>query len=449
MDYKNFRAVCIVRVVLLCATIFLASYLVIRTSYYATITILAGLVVFQAIALINYIEKTNQYLTRFLQAIRHEDFSQSFTGKGLGASFDQLRSAYNEVLDAFRRTRAEKEEHFRYLQTVVQHVGVGLICYGPNGEVELINTAAQRILKTGQLRNIESLAAFSKELADTLQNIAPGGKSLVRVAVEGEILYLAIHATELRLRSQPFTLVSIQNIQSELDDKEMEAWQNLARVLSHEIMNSITPISSLAATANNILQAADSTAEETIKPETLRDIRDAVQTIHKRSEGLLNFVENYRKITRLPKPEFQTFPVVELFERIRKLMQSEIEKKDIAFQVKAEIEGLKLTADPDLIEQVIINLLRNSVDAVKDRPDARIDLTARADSSGRPLIQVTDNGPGIEEDIQEKIFIPFFTTKKEGSGIGLSLSQQIMRLHRGNISVQLKQKEHTSFVLRF
>ena len=338
MAYRNFRIICILRVLFLCATVCLLFYLIMQTGYYATISIVCILALYQIYAMIQHVERTNRELARFLEAIRYADFSQSFTGAGLGKSFDQLRLNFNEVFDAFRQARAEKEEQYRYLQTVVQHVGIGLVCYQPDGAVELVNNAAQKLLKTTDLRNINVLQTFSKELVDTLFRLKAGEKALVRVEDNGERLQLAISATELRMRGQVFILASIHNIQSELEEKEMDAWQNLVRVLTHEIMNSITPISSLASTAHGLLNSAGGSGEQKIEPEDIRDIREAVQTIQKRSQGLLHFVETYRKISRIPKPKFQIFPVAELFSRVQQFMRADLEKKSIDLHVSVEPE---------------------------------------------------------------------------------------------------------------
>ncbi len=447
MVYERFRAQCLGRILLLSATIALWVYLFFQTTYYATLLIVAGVVAYQVYALVHDVEKANRDLTRFLQAVQSSDFSQTFTGKGLGASFDALKTAFNEVLNEFRRARAEKEEHSRYLQTVVQHVGIGLIAFQPDGAVELMNNAARRLLRVGSpLRNIQSLEPFSKPLIDALLRLKPGEKALVRVEDHGELLHLAIYATEFRLRERNFILVSIQNIQSELEEKEMEAWQNLIRVLTHEIMNSVTPIASLASTANGLLSAQK---EDHPQEETLNDVRDAVRTIQRRSQGLLHFVDAYRRLTRIPKPDFQIFPVAELFGRVQNLLRAEMESRGIHLLSQVEPKTLELTADPELIEQVLINLLLNAAQALEGRPDATVGLMARMDERGRVLVHVTDNGPGILDEVQEKIFIPFFTTRRDGSGIGLSLSRQIMRLHRGTIGVQSTPNVETIFTLRF
>ena len=447
MAYRHFRLVCILRVALLCATAYLFFYLIFQTTYYATLVIVGAWALYQVGALIHYVERTNRDLTRFLQAIRYEDFSQSFTlGTGLGSAYTDLKEAFNEVLDAFRKTRADKEEHFQYLHTVVQHIGIGLVCFAHDGRVELINTAALRLLRKPHVRDVRELETFSKPLVDTLLKLRSGEKTLVKVDDDDELLQLVVYATELRMRGETFTLASVQNIQSELEEQEMEAWQKLIRVLTHEIMNSITPISSLASTVRGLVPE---TGKSEFDPEVLSDVHMALETIQSRSQGLLHFVETYRELTRIPKPDFKIFQVSELFGHVSQLMKADLDEKNIVLHVTIDPETLELTADPDLVEQVLINLLRNASQALRGRDDAKIDLTAHMDRRGRVVIRVRDNGPGILEDVQERIFIPFFTTKRDGSGIGLSLSRQIMRVHRGTISVQSKLNEETIFTLRF
>ncbi|HEX9973501.1 MAG TPA: ATP-binding protein, partial [bacterium] len=444
MVYKNFRLICIFRVLFLGATFFLFFYLITRTTLYAMSFIAGVIIIYEIYSLIHYVERTNRDLTRFLDAIKYEDFSQTFIGAGFGSSFNDLKTAFNAVLTKFQQTRAEKEEHFRYLQTVVQHIGIGLISFQSDGEVGLINNAARRLLKVVRLKNINELRKFNKTLVDTLLNMKSGEKALVKIRDSNEYLQLAIYATEFILRENKYTLVSLQNIQSELEEKEMEAWQNLIRVLTHEIMNSVTPISSLASTVNEML-TKNLDRKGKFCEELIDDVRGAVQTIEKRSKGLLHFVESYRKLTRIPRPNFEIFPVTSLFERVEQLMKTQIGENGIHFETNVDPESLELTADVELVEQVLINLVLNSIDAVKNRQDGKIQLTSKMDERGRVIIQVIDNGIGIEEDVLEKIFIPFFTTKEHGSGIGLSLSKQIMRLHRGTIAVQSKRGEETVF----
>ena len=451
MVYKAFRVNCIIRILFMASTFLLFFYLIFQTKLYATLFIIGAFIFYQIYALIHYVDKTNRYLTRFFQSIKNEDFSQSYKDIGLGPSFASLQASLTDVSNAFRKTRAEKEEHYRYLHTIVQHVGIGLIAFQPDGEVELINNAAKRLLKVPRLKNINSLEFLSRPLVDTLFHLKPREKALVKVENNNELLCLFLYATGFKLRGQKYSLVSIQNIHSELEEKEIEAWQKLIHVLTHEIVNSITPIASLASTINELIKESYKIepSGEKINTEALTDIHHAAETIQKRSRGLLNFIDAYRNLTFIKKPNFQIVTVKELFDRAEKLMQTNIKNKDICFKVSIEPQNLELTADPELIEQVLINLLLNALQAVEEQKKAMIDLDAHLDVRGRIIIQVRDNGPGISEEYMEKIFIPFFSTKKGGSGIGLSLSRQIMRLHHGSIGVHSEPNVQTVFTLRF
>jgi nitrogen fixation/metabolism regulation signal transduction histidine kinase len=445
---KNFRLKLITRLLILSATIFLFFYLYYNTRLYATLAIVALVIAYEVYSIIKFIDVTNKELSRFLQSIRYSDFSQSFANNAPGSTFRELNQAFNEVILQFQKTRTEKEENFRYLQTVMQHVGVGLISFDNTGKVEFINNAAKKLLSIPFLNNISGLERVSPGLSEKIKSIKSGEKVTIKIVDKNELIQLIVYATEFRLRNQNYTLVAMQNIQSELEENEMEAWQKLIRVLTHEIMNSITPISSLAGTVNTMIAK---TTENTnaFDEETSDDIKNALSTIQKRSQGLINFVENYRSLTKIPKPNFQIFPVKTLFERIDSLMGREFKQEGIAFTGKIEPLTLELTADPELIEQVLINLLLNAKHAAKQVEKPGINLIARLDRWSKIEIAVTDNGPGIKEDIQEKIFIPFFTTKKEGSGIGLSLSRQIMRSHGGTIRVTSTPNIETAFILKF
>lgn len=451
--FKNFRFQIIFRVLLFCASIYIFFLLLLNTKLYATILIVGVISLFQIYALIRYIEKTNHDINRFFLAIKYDDFSQSFTNRGLGSSFKEITRVFNEVMKKFQKTRSESEEQYHYLQTVVQHVGIGLIAFKSNGDVNLINTAAKKLFKVAQLKNIKSLKNFDHNLVNILFQLKAGEKKLVKVGNRNELQQLVIYATEFRLKEQKYTLVSMQNIHGELEEKEIEAWQNLIRVLTHEIMNSITPISSLTATVIDLLgPIEEKKGKETEKPintEKLMDINNALKTVHKRSQGLMHFVSSYRNLTLIPKPDFKVFTLEELFMRVEDLMMNKFKEKGIHFVWIVEPKTLELTADPGLVEQVLINLLLNSSDAVMDQENKRITLSVKLDERSRVMIKVIDNGSGIVEEALEKIFIPFFTTKKMGTGIGLSLSRQIMKLHHGTINVESTPNIKTVFTLSF
>jgi nitrogen fixation/metabolism regulation signal transduction histidine kinase len=449
MVFKNFRLQIAARVLILGLSMYALFYVITQTHLYVTSVILATITVLEIVALIRYVEKTNRDLTRFLESVRHADFSQSFSPQGLGSSFDELKKVFREIIDKFHQIRFEKEEHYNYFQTVVQHIGTGLVVFRADGNVDLINTSAKRLLRIGlqsihDLKNIQQLETLYPELYQKLTQAKPGQTSLIKIQQDNELLQLAVNVMDFRMRDQKYTLASIQNIQNELEEKEMEAWQKLIRVLTHEIMNSMTPVTSLASTANSLLDQL-----KVEKSETVHDIRSALQTIQSRSQGLMHFVEAYRNLTRIPTPHFKILPIKGLFTRIEKLMRQQTLSKGIHFSVSVEPESLEVTADPELIEQVLINLLLNAIQALENKTVARIELTAGLDENGHIVMKVRDNGPGISDEAIDKIFIPFFTTKPEGTGIGLSLSRQIMRLHRGTLSVTSKPKAETVFTLRF
>jgi len=261
-------------------------------------------------------------------------------------------------------------------------------------------------------------------------------------------MQLSVYVIELVLRDTKFKLVSLQNIQSELEEKEMEAWQNLVRVLTHEIMNSIAPISSLASTVKGDIESKID-INEPIAPSDLEDYLMAISTIEKRSEGMINFVSDFRSLAHIPTPKFQSIRLKGLFDQLETLMQHQFDTNQIQFKKQIEPENLILFGDQTLIEQVLINLIQNAIHAVEDTVTRVVSLDAFIDESGKIILEVTDSGRGIEEDALPKIFIPFFTTKKKGSGIGLSLSKQIMRRHKGNIQVRSKLGKGTTFKLIF
>jgi len=448
--HRRFRIQVALRVGLLAALAGAAVYLVVALGLYLPAALVGGAAVWGAVSLVRYTEKITRDLTRFLESVRYADFTRRFTSDDRGPVFDDLRDAFEEVTSKFRRLRAEKERQVRYLEQVVQHLGVALITYRDDGTVELMNTAARRLLRTGPIRHVEALERVSNPLAEALRTLDSGEQAMVRVEEEDRTLQLAVRVSRFRLQGEPHALASIQDLRNELEEKEMEAWQQLTSVLTHEIMNSVAPISSLASTAHRRLQTDDENG--TVSADEAQDVREAVDTIERRSESLINFVDAYRSFTDIPSPEYEVLEGADLLENVRRLLRAQIEEQALSVTVSVDPPDLTLTADPDLLDQVLINLALNALQAVEASPDrrqGRIELRAYVDRRSRPVIQVEDNGPGMPPDVQEKIFVPFFTTKEDGSGIGLSLSRQIMRLHGGSISVRSSEGEGTVFTLRF
>ncbi len=420
------------------------------TEYIFTALILTALIIWQIISLVRYVERTNRKLAVFLDSIRHGDFSSSFSDHGLGSSFDELNTAFNEVISEFYKTRKTKEEHFNYLQTIVQHISIAIMVYKKDGSVHMFNKAFQRLFGISNLRYIDELVRVDEKLSNVLQHVKSGESELVKVFRNDQLLQLSIRATEFRLRGEDQMLVSFQNIHNELEAKEMDSWQKLIRVLTHEIMNSITPIVSLSSTVKGLLiDEENMNLKKEIDPDDIESAQNALDTIERRSRGLLNFVQVYRNLTRIPKPGFRYFEVQTLFNNIEQLLLPKFETGNIECVFKVIPKKLMLTADPDLIEQVLINLIINATHAVQGKEKPRIEVLAAEENINHVIMTITDNGHGIKPDNLEQIFVPFFTSKKEGSGIGLSLSREIMRLHKGSITVKSRPGIETTFKLHF
>jgi nitrogen fixation/metabolism regulation signal transduction histidine kinase len=450
MIFKNFRFQVVWRSLLLTVSTGSSVYFFLQGQVTAGLLgiLVTSVMVFQ---LIRIMESTNRKLTFFLESIENSDFTVKFSRDNKsGKGFKELNRAFNHVFDAFREIRAEKEAHLQYLHTVVQYVRIGLISFDRQGKVELFNNAAVKLLGTVFIRNISQLNATNPELLEILHNIEPGENAMLRKYLNNAELQLSISATELQLRGTAFKLVSITNIHDELQQKEIEAWQNLAKVLRHEIMNSITPIVSHVETLNEIISDKMSwTSEGVLTPETTTDLTKALRTIEKRSKGLLHFVDAYRNFSEIPTPEFRMVKVRDLFDRLSGLFQGETKKMNILVNAQVKPKGLQIRLDQELIDTVLINLFKNALEAVRTVKSPMIELNASLDDQAHAIIEIRDNGPGIIPEAQDKLFIPFYTTKDGGSGIGLSLSRQIMLMHHGNLTVKSEPEKHTVFTLHF
>ena len=406
------------------------------------------IVIFQLVDIFRFVSQTNRKLTRFLESVKYSDFISGFTSDNkLGKSFKDLNLAFNEVLEAFRKARSEKEEHWQYLNSVVQQVRTGIISFDTDGNIQLMNTNAKKFIGLSSVRNLRELIQLNPKLYHALNNAGPGKSELYKGSNE---LYLTIQSTELRIRGIDVKLVTLQNIQPELQKQELEAWQNLTRVLRHEIMNSITPISSLTSTLREILDhdMERKNSHYELKEEGADDLREGLSTIENRSKGLIKFIDAYREYTSLPKPKMSVVRLKDLIEKVAQLMKPELKKTNISFRWECGSEYLTIQADVEMIEQVLINLLKNALEALTEIKNPQLQLIGRYDESA-VKIEVIDNGPGIIKEALEHIFVPFYTTKRTGSGIGLSLSRQIMQMHNGSITVESEPEVKTVFTLRF
>lgn len=406
------------------------------------------IIVGQLVELYRFTSQTNRKLTRFLESVKYSDFLSGFANDNkLGKSFRELNTAFNEVLEAFRNTRTEKEEHWQYLNTIVQQVRTGIISFDPDGQVQLMNTNAKRFIGMASLKNVNELADTNPKLYQALMEVQSGKSTLYK---SGNEYLLTLQATELRIRGNTVKLVTLQNIQNELQKQELDAWQNLTRVLRHEIMNSITPISSLTSTLREILDHDMIKTENhyELQTEGAEDLREGLTTIENRSKGLIKFIDAYREYTSLPQPKIKSIRVKDLLEKVAQFMKPELKKTSIQFGYHCESEYITIQGDEEMIEQVLINLVKNAMEALEHVEDPRIELNGSF-TDNVVQIEVIDNGSGIIPEAIERIFIPFFTTKKTGSGIGLALSRQIMQMHNGSLTVKSEPDVKTVFTLNF
>lgn len=456
MAYKKFRFQLIGRIIALGVTIFLFTNLFYTDSYFFTKILILLLIVIQGYYLYYFLDKSNREIIGFLESIKWDDFSHTYQEKKEGGtSIDELYHQFNNVIKKFREIRADKEAQYQYLKTIVQHVGIGIITFEKNGEVQIINSAAKSLLGIKHLKNIKHLSGINDKLVPTLKELRTGGRDLIKISKSNEDeIQLAVYAIELSLREKEFKLISLQNIQSELEEKEMEAWQNLIRVLTHEIMNSVTPISSLARTIESEMEEwlKDGKDINTISNEQIEDFHTALHTIHRRSDSLIKFVSDFRNMTRITLPQLKQVRVKEMVDHVLSLLKNDINEAEIKLSTEIP-EELMIIIDEQQIEQVLINIVKNAVQALESNEEQEAEkslhIKAAPREEGGALITIRDNGPGIDEEAIKKIFIPFFTTKKSGSGIGLSLSKQIMRNHQGSISAKSVINDGTEFSLKF
>jgi nitrogen fixation/metabolism regulation signal transduction histidine kinase len=405
-------------------------------------------VIFQLTFTVRYSEGSIKKVRTFLDNIKQDKYSQLYPVKFDGTEIDDLHIEFNAILAKLKEDQAEKEANYQYFRSVFKHLPIGLISYRETGEIQLVNTAAKRILGMDELTTISQIQSINLELHLAIQQLRTGGSELITIAHPDGIMQLSVYVIELMMRGEKFKLVSLQNIQSELEEKEMEAWQNLVKILTHEIMNSIAPISSLAGTLKSELEEKMD-QNLSLNTSEMEDCQLGLTTIEKRSQGLIGFVSEFRSLANIPPPKFERIEIAELFGQLEILLQHQLESQEITLIQELNPPDLILFADQHQIEQVLINLLQNAIQALEDALTKQIVLSAFIDESGKIILEVTDTGKGIEEEALSKIFIPFFTTKSKGSGIGLSLSKQIMRRHKGNIQVRSQIGEGSTFKLIF
>jgi two-component system nitrogen regulation sensor histidine kinase NtrY len=401
------------------------------------------------VLLMQFATQSSREVARFLDAISFDDTSQSFSALAGDSAHQELGAAMGHVLDLLRTGRSEREAQSRYLQTLIAHVPVALISVEEIGRVQLLNMAARRLFETA-LTQIAQFTQYGEAFAVGMESLRPGTSAILRMERASGALQLKAAATDVVLGGLRRRLISLQNIENEMSAQEMAAWQTVVRVMAHEVMNSLTPVSSLSATARDLVRdVLTQMPEGDARTVALTDARDALETVARRSEGLLHFVQNHRRLTKPLVTQMQITTMQRVFARIQRLLGAELAANDIEMTTSVEPPTLELAADSDLLDQALINLVRNAIEALTDVSAGRIALSARQDSGGRVVIAVADNGPGIANDQRDRIFVPFFTTKRQGSGVGLTLVRQIATAHGATVDIAQTPGGGATFSLRF
>ena len=440
MIYKRFWLVIVVYLagIILFALVFAFSfrkditYSIISLFSLVLITVLFGI----------WLNRTNKKLAFFFSAVRNEDTSLFFP-EGVGFANEKLlNKSLNELNNRLKNAKLNIELQEKFYKSIMERIRTGIISFYKNGVVEFTNPEIKRMFGLDQISHINKLKNIDPKLVELLEKIESGEQKRINVKVNHNLLSLAVHSQSIIIQNREVKIVTLQDIKSELDMHEMDSWQKLIRILNHEIMNSVAPITSLSSTLSGFYKSGDDQrSPEQITPKIISDTIRGLNIIEDHGKGLIHFVESYRSLTQLPKPEFTRVNIKEFFERITILVNSNFDSegnKNIARPViSANVvpEDLTLMADDKLLAQVFLNIVKNSIEAFDQLGQpGEISINAGRNPEGRIVLAVQDNGPGMDSETLEKIFVPFFTTKESGSGIGLSLSRQIIRIHNGNIS---------------
>jgi nitrogen fixation/metabolism regulation signal transduction histidine kinase len=401
------------------------------------------------ISLIRYLNKTNRSISYFFNAVKNDDSSLTFPVEGEALSLKELNEGMNNVNRQIQQLKITIRQQEQYFQKILEHVATGIITYDRKGFIHHANSAARKLFSIEVITHIQQLEKFDENLPAIIKNIKPFERRLVKANALHDDIQLSIKSTSFGSEENELTILSVQDIRYELDEREIDAWMKLIRVLMHEIMNSITPITSLSESLSRIYNPQNTPlppAEVTSK--TISTTIKGLDVIKEQGHGLMSFVESYRTLTRMPEPDRKLFRVSNLFSRMEVLGDLLMNERKIKVDFMCTSPDLELLADENLVSQVLINLLKNAIEANEDNPGAYIKVAAGL-KNGMTEICVTDNGPGISEQNIKVVFVPFFTTRKNGSGIGLSISKQIMRAHRGQLNVRSIPGKETVFCMRF
>ncbi len=402
----------------------------------------SGLLIWE---LITYLNRIHLEISQFTEAVKYRDFTQFYNTRNSPLPVRDLRLAFNEVNHTFKKLNAEKETQYYHLKTILELIDTGILSYDEDGSIKWMNDSFRKLFALPSLNTLDGLIARNQDLRIVVDSRGHFTDKLIKITSERRSLSILISTATFKVDGKMNYLIAVKNVDEAIDETETLAWQKLLRVLTHEIMNSVAPITSLAETIQQRLAALRTSEGSPL----LDDMSLSIEVIRNRSEGLLRFAETYRSLSKITSPAFTPMPVYDIFEHLKRLMEQEALQRKLELTWELRDPGMIINVDISLVEQVLLNLLINAMDALGGLDDGRIKVLAFMNEKERPVIQVSDNGPGIPEELLETVFVPFFTTKKQGSGIGLSLTKQIMQIHKGSVLVESREGAGSKFRLVF
>lgn len=449
MIYKRFYFRIILQVVLLLLTCVLLSEALRSPRNIYTLVVITGFLAIQILYLIYYINSVNRNIARFFEGIQDQG---SFVRPRISfeeRSFRDLSDAANRVSELIRASRFETEKQLKYFEFVVENNPAGMLILNNNNEIIQLNKAAKQLLKNENIPDLGSLGKAFPGFADEIHKLKHGDQTTIKIKTGNEIACLLLKLSCVRSENEELRIISFHNVVNELEENELVSWQKLTGVLTHEMMNSLTPISSLTLAAKKCLSRdGKPKSHEEIDNESINDALLNLTLIEERGQGLKNFVSNFRRISQMPVLNLGKVNLGDLIERIALTYSKMFEKEKITLSITGEDNNMMLELDAKLIEQALINILMNSVESLSDSEIKNINIRTYL-KDHNTIVEIADTGKGISEDIIDNIFVPFFTTKKDGMGVGLSLVQKIMRLHRGKVAVESNPGAGTRFSLIF
>jgi len=433
----------IFRIVMISVSALASGFFFFRDQY-----ILAGaalvLLIILTVSLIRYVNHTNRKIAYFFDAIKNEDFTLRFPEKLSVKSLEELNHSLNMLNAMIQDIHLKKQAQEQYYQEILKQADIGILTINGKGHILYANPTVQRLLNYSPLNHIKQFNQVDKKLYRLFEELKPFESRIFQLQNERGKTQLALKSTSIQIDDQSLLLVVVQDIHKELDEKETDSWVKLIRVLTHEIMNTITPITSIS---ESILKYFKTDTE--LNENHIQSAVKGLEVIKEQGGDLMEFVQSYRSFLSLPKPDKTLVSGQKLLEKVIVLMHQENENEPITFELDVDPVALELFLDEKQISQILINLIKNALQSLNGQENGSIQITAGINQKQKKYIQITDNGPGIPPDLIDEIFVPFFTTKNTGTGIGLSLSKQIMHLHGGTVRVHSVPFQETSFVLVF